>query len=169
MIKDLRFRYVFFVLFFTLITSRFESVGQQFGSSTFSGDFETGFTQSHQDALSSASLEQYRLRNSRRIFQFESGAKFELHSAVELTEAGWLIDPGNYITQSELNPMVRFVFQLGPNNQLAVRSEIDPNSKLSAVKVLQPIQHTKKISASDLRQMSEQKRNFILANPDKFE
>ena len=169
MIKVLRFRCSFSVFLFAFLLNGFDSFAQGIQSDPFIGDIESGFNQSHYEALSIANLEQYRLRSSRRSFKFESGVSFELLSAVELTEAGYLVYPGNYITQDDLNPLVQMVFKLGLEGQLAVRSEIDPNSKLSAMKVLPSSIQINKIGPSDLEQMSEKKRNFVLSNPDLFQ
>ncbi|MFT4525652.1 MAG: hypothetical protein ACI85F_001807 [Bacteroidia bacterium] len=167
MITILRFRYLFSVLLFLFLINGLKALGQNAELSTFIGEVETGFTQSHEEALSSANLEQYRLRNSRRPFKFESGVSFELLSAVELTEAGYLVNPGEYLTQADLNPLVDFVFRLGPTNQLAIRSVIDPNSKLATIKVV-PASNQNRISQSDLQQMSEEKRAYVLSNPNMF-
>lgn len=168
MITFLRFRYLFSVLLFLFLLNESETLGQNAESTSFVGDIESGFTQVHEEVLSSANLEHYRLRNSRRSLRFESGVLFELLSAVELTESGSLIDPGYYITKEDLNPSVRMVFKLGPEGQLAVRSEIDPNSKLAATEVLPEESTQTKISAFDLEQMSEEKRAFVLSNPNMF-
>jgi hypothetical protein len=168
MITFLRFRYLFSVFLFLFLINGLKTLGQNAESSTFIGEVETGFTQSHEEALSSANLEQYRLRSSRRSFKFESGTSFELLSAVELTEAGYLVNPGEYLTQADLDPVVDFVFKLGPTNQLAIRSVIDPNSKLAATKVV-PASNQNRISQSDLQQMSEEKRAYVLSNPDLFQ
>ncbi|MFT5919133.1 MAG: hypothetical protein ACI9FU_000939 [Granulosicoccus sp.] len=168
MITFLRFRYLFSVFLFLFLINGLKTLGQNAESSTFIGEVETGFTQSHEEALSSANLEQYRLRSSRRSFKFESGTSFELLSAVELTEAGYLVNPGEYLTQADLDPVVDFVFKLGPTNQLAIRSVIDPNSKLAATKVVSASTNQNKISQSDLQQMSEEKRAYVLSNPNLF-
>jgi hypothetical protein len=168
MITFLRFRYLFSVFLFLFLINGLKTLGQNAESSTFIGEVETGFTQSHEEALSSANLEQYRLRSSRRSFKFESGTSFELLSAVELTEAGYLVNPGEYLTQADLDPVVDFVFKLGPTNQLAIRSVIDPNSKLATIKVV-PASNQNRISQSDLQQMSEEKRAYVLSNPDLFQ
>jgi hypothetical protein len=167
MITILRFRYLFSVLLFLFLINGLKALGQNAELSTFIGEVETGFTQSHEEALSSANLEQYRLRNSRRPFKFESGVSFELLSAVELTEAGYLVNPGEYLTQADLNPLVDFVFRLGPTNQLAIRSVIEPNSKLATIKVV-PASNQNRISQSDLQQMSEEKQAYVLSNPNMF-
>lgn len=168
MITILRFRYLFSVLFFLSLFNGSKTLGQNTESTAFIGDPESGFSQLHADALSTSDLEQYRLRNSRRSLQFESGVFFELLSAVELTESGSLVDPGNYPTKDDLNPNVRIVFKLGAQGNLAVRSEIDPNSKLAAIEVIPGGSSQTKISAFDLEQMSEEKRAFVLSNPDMF-
>jgi hypothetical protein len=168
MIKLLRFRCSFSVLLFTFLLNGFDSFGQDMHLDPFIGDMESGFNQSQCEVLSVANLEQYRLRSSRQSFKFESGVSFELLSAFELAEAGYLVAPGNYITQNHLNPLVQMVFKLGLEGQLAVRSEIDSNSKLSAMKVLPASISQNKVSASDLYQMSEEKCAFVPINPGLF-
>ncbi len=122
----------------------------------------------HYKALSIASLEGYRLRNSNRIIEFEDGVTFNLLSANDLQACGQQISIDSYSLSSELDPAVKVIFKLCGNGQITARSEIDPRSKLAKIGAGFPAHERTVIQKSEFDQMIESKQAIILANPHQY-
>ncbi|MCF8277060.1 MAG: hypothetical protein K9J17_10015 [Flavobacteriales bacterium] len=123
---------------------------------------------SYQISLQNASLESYRFRNSDRTIQFEGGVTFKLISAKELIACGYQISLDSYSLFSEVDPAITIVFKLCENGKIAVRTEIDPKSKLA--KIGAGFSGTRKtfVSMEDFEQMSEEKQLMIRSKPEEY-
>ena len=168
MIQILRFRFPLLVLLALTLISVTES-GAQTSSDTYEIYAEGEVADTYSQALNEASLEQFRLRNSRRAFQFEDGTAFELLSAIELVHLGALIDPAHYSTADELNRHVDYVFKVTDQGGLAFRSIIDPSSKLAELgSGNSQVDDRTIIPQAEFDLIKQEKQDYILSNPDKY-
>jgi hypothetical protein len=129
---------------------------------------ETGFSNMHSAALSKANLETYRLRDSRRVLSFEDGSSFTLLSAQEMADAGCDLQIENYVLKERVNWAVTLVFQLLPNEMIAVRSEINSNSKVAKIGKGFPSKNRTVVSKADFDNMIKSKQDVILSHPHQY-
>ena len=158
---------MYFLLLVCLFTLGFESTL----SAQTNGYKLTNYgsqTVDHQKALDNANLEPYRLQKSERFLKFEDGVGFTLVSAEELAANGIEISPEFYALEESLNKEVSLIFKLGPNSQLAVRSEVNSDSKLAEIGKGFPAHEIQVIAQEDFDKMSETKQEIIRSRPHQY-
>ena len=122
----------------------------------------------YHQALSSASLETYRLRDKDRILKFDSGVEFKLLSAELLESEGVVIDPELYSSFSNLHPDVSLTFHLLDSNTLGVTSQVAAHSKLAKIGAGYPEKLKKVIFQEQFDSLPIQKQQFILERTDHY-
>lgn len=124
--------------------------------------------QIYESALSNANLEPYRFQDVDRTLRFDNGVEFKLASSQSLLSEESYRTAESYPHSSELDPAITLIFRIAGDGQLGVTSEIDPNSKLAKIGAGFPSGLKTIFSQAEFDQLPEAKKNYILANPDKY-
>ena len=157
----------YLLLLICLLVSGFlESTNAQTNGYEFANN--SSQTDAHQKALDNANLEPYRLQKSERVLKFEDGVEFTLTSAEQLVASSIEINPENYPTEESLNKGVSLIFKLGPNSQVAVRSEVNSDSKLAKIGKGFPAHKIQIISQEDFDKMGDRKQEIIRSRPHQY-
>ena len=104
----------------TLLVTPFALKAEELGVTyQFVNAQEIGSVEKYEEALKKADFDVYRLKNKRRVLEFDNGLKIELFSAAELGRT----DLTKYEDDVKVHPYQKNVLVLAPTGQLYFRME----------------------------------------------